>query len=245
MSNLVSGLSFSLCFASDFEDQDMAQKILEVFLSAPASVRPKKFGAFQPSEKIQETSAVLDVLTNKAGNKAGVRAGSLILEHSKSCSYQVQWNKTNRPTFSFISGHLMFSAMSKGTVLDDFIALVKQLAVVLSPAYGEIRSMAVKNWDAPMNLLIRLPDVPPVSIYGKEYIAHFGEEKIKAFPFGTVEQVGEGYWVTAHPSVLEEVPSARRAEVRSYFGEQSFMADGKWRYTEGSAPDFDLAFSIV
>jgi hypothetical protein len=36
------------------------------------------------------------------------------------------------------------------------------------------------------------------------------------------------------------VPPEKRKEIREYFGENSFMANGKWKYKEGIAPIFSL-----
>lgn len=245
MSNLVSGVTFSLSLTEDLEDRDIAESIIDVLLAAPKSIRPKKFGSFQADAKIGSAEELTDVLVNVSGPKVGARAGSLIMEVGKDCGFQVQWNKSNRPSFPFISGHLMFTAISKdASILDDFLGVVRRLVEVLSPVYGEVRSMAVKGWDAPLNLSLRLPDVPPISIYGDEYIAFFGQEKIEKAPFLKIEKVGECYWLVAHASVMEGVPDSMRANIRSYFGENSFMANGKWKYTEGDAPEFDLSNSL-
>lgn len=245
MSNLVDGIAFSLSFTDDFENRELAQKIVDVLLSAKKSVRPKKYGAFQPELKVGEMEDVVDVLVNAKGSKLGPRAGSLILEEGKNCGFQVQWNKSSQPSFSFIGGHLMFSAVSKNEgALNDFVSVIRNLVSALSPAYGEIRSMAVKGWDAPMNLFLRLPDIPPVSVYGKEYIAFFGREKIEKAPFLRFEMAGDCYWLISHELVMESVPDATRSVIRSYFGEEAFMANGKWKYAEGHAPEFDLSFSL-
>ena len=245
MSNLINGIVFSLSIDKDFENRDIAKKIIDIFLSASKSIRPKKFGAFQADLKIEDSEKVADVLVNAKGPKFGPRGGSLILKESNDCSFSIQWDKSVRQTFPFISGRLMFESISKNpNILTDFFDLVKKLALILSPEFGSIESMAVKGWDTPRNLLLRLPDILPVMIYGKSYITFFGEEKIKSSPFLKIERLGDCYWLVAHESIFEKVPDAKRAEIRSYFGEDSFMANGKWKYTNGSAPVFDLSFSI-
>lgn len=245
MSNSIDGLSFSLFFARDFEGPEIASEIVRVFLSSNRSVRPVKYGVFGPDEDIVDAASVADTLMNIESPDGRSRSGSLILERNRGCGYQVQWNKSNQPGFSFIGGHLMFSSYGKhGGALDGFIDLVKDLVVQLSPVYGEIRSMAAKGWDTPINLLLRLPDVPPVSIYGKEYIEFFGHEKIEGAPFIKREKVGSCYWLVASEILEEDVPSAVRSSIRSFLGEKSFMADGKWKYSDGNAPNFDLSFSV-
>ncbi|HET8730547.1 MAG TPA: hypothetical protein VFM34_05490, partial [Moraxellaceae bacterium] len=157
-----------------------------------------------------------------------------------------QWNKSSQPGFSFIGGYLMFAAIDKDPqALADFVELARRLVAALAPAYGEIRSMAVKGWDAPMNLQLRLPDVPPISIYGREYIELFGRDAIEAAPFQSVERVGEAYWLVASESLREGVGDEARARIRAHFGEDAFMANGKWKYQDGRAPRFDLSWSVA
>lgn len=242
MSNLVQGTTFSLFFTQGFENKEIAQKIVNVLISAPKRVRPRKFGAFPPGRKIENADDVVGVLVNERGPKSGPRAGSLIMDVGKDCGFQAQWNKSAEPSFPFIGGHLMFAAIAKdGAILDDFIGVVRTLVGTLKPVYGEVRSMAVKGWDTPVNLTMRLPDVPPISIYGKEYIDLFGKDKIERAPFLSITPVGECYWLTAHDSVMEEVPDARRESIRNYLGEDSFVAGGKRKYTHGHAPKFNLS----
>jgi len=244
MSNLINGITFSLFINENFEDRFVAKKITDVFLRSAKTITPKKFGYFQPDVKIVDAEKVIDVLVNKDGPKVGPRAGSLILEASKGCGFQIQWNKSSQPCFSFIGGHLMFENIHKDNeILNDYIRLVRDLVAEFSFEYGEVRSMALKGWDLPLNLQIRLPDIPPISIYGKNYISFFGEEKIKRAPFLKLEKIGDSYWLVAEESLFNEVPEVKRAKIRSYLGEDSFMANGKWKYSDGNAPKFDLSFS--
>src|SRR5690606_17047599 len=121
MSNSIDGLSFSLFFARDFEGPEIASEIIRVFLSSNRSVRPVKYGVFGPDEDIVDAASVADTLMNIESPDGRSRSGSLILERNRGCGYQVQWNKSNQPGFSFIGGHLMFSSYGKhGGALDGF-----------------------------------------------------------------------------------------------------------------------------
>ena len=147
--------------------------------------------------------------------------------------------------FSFIAGHISFDLISKNaSIVSAWLGVVKSLVEIVSPTYGQVRSMNVKGWDAPFNLPLRLPDIPPISIYGREYIDLFGADKIESAPFSAISQVGECYWLVANESLLEEVPDTKRQEIRCYFGEDSFMADGHWKYRDGRALSFDFSNSL-
>jgi hypothetical protein len=242
MSNLLNGLAFSLSCLTDLADQKIAQEVINVFLASASGVKPRKAGAFQADSDIRDAQALVRLLVNEDSLHEGMQGGSLVLEVSKDCGFQVQWNKSPHAGFPFVGGHLMFPAISKNSgLLDDFLALIKELVRVTSPAYGEVRSMAVRGWDAPMNLELRLPDVPSVSIYGREYIDMFGREKIDTAPFVAREIVGECYWLVAHQPVIEGVPDEQRQRIRNHLGADAFMADGKWKYSDGRAPNFNLS----
>lgn len=242
MSNLVNGLAFSLSCLTDFADKKIAQEVVDAFLASSRGVKPKKAGAFQPDSVITDPQALVKLLVNESSTHEGMQGGSLVLEASKDCGFQVQWNKSPQAGFPFIGGHLMFAAISKRPeLLDQFLDLIKELVRVTDPAYGEVRSMAVRGWDAPINLQLRLPDVPSVSIYGREYIDMFGREKIETAPFVAREVVGECYWLVAHEPILESVPDDQRLRIRNHLGADAFMANGKWKYSDGRAPKFNLS----
>ncbi|GAB7549699.1 hypothetical protein [Cupriavidus sp. 8B] len=246
MSNIISGFTFALFSTLDFEGDSIAKNIVDVILSAPGDVSPKKMGAFEPKEIIGSTDDVVDILVNRSGPKTGMRSGSLLLEAGKECGFQVQWDKSEKPGFHVISGHLMFSAIVRdSTILCDFMDVIRALVGVVKPVYGEVRSMATKGWDAPVDLLVRLPDVPIISIYGVEYINLFGRDRIESAPFLKIERFDEYYWLVAHDVSPDGVPDSVRNDIRRHLGEDAFMADGKWKYKFGSAPKFDLRNSVA
>ena len=167
---------------------------------------------------------MIDLLVNKAGPKSGGRAGS----------------------FSLVSGWIAFDFLDdEKNVLGSWLEGIKRLVEVVSPAYGYVNSMAVENWDTPLNLQLRLPDISPISIYGREYVELLGAKEIEAAPFLEIEKVGVCYWLVASHSLRSGVPKGRRKEIREYFGEDAFMADGNWKYSTGRAPKFDLSASIA
>jgi hypothetical protein len=242
MSNLVNGLVFSLSCLTDLGDKKIAQQVISTFLASAPGIKPKKAGAFQAESDITDPEALVELLVNEESMHEGMRGGSLVLEASKDCGFQVQWNKSPHAGFPFVGGHLMFSAISKNSaLLGEFLALIKELVRVTRPAYGEVRSMAVRGWDVPMNLELRLPDIPSVSIYGRQYIDMFGRDRIETAPFVAREMIGECFWLVAHQPVFDGVPDEQRQRIRNHLGADAFMADGKWKYSDGCAPKFDLS----
>ena len=96
----------------------------------------------------------------------------------------------------------------------------------------------------PRDLTLGLPEVPPISIYGKEYVDLFGVEKVEQAPFLEIERVGDCYWLVAQKSIAKKVPNPVRANIRSYFGEDAFITGEIADYKVGRAPKFDLSNSL-
>lgn len=110
--------------------------------------------------------------------------------------------------------------------------------LLVNPVFGEVE-FCVGNENTPLNLKLRLPDVPNVSIYGPPYVEMFGEELIKSAPFESVRKIGAFYIAVANSRFLEKVSDERRLAIRQALGSDSFMANGKWRYKTGVSPDMD------
>jgi hypothetical protein len=229
----------------DFEDRDLAMRIVNLLLNLPSNVRPDMFDVHEPlKRKVESANDIVDLLVKEGASRVGQRSCLLQLKSRNGVSYQIHWRKTHRPGFSAVGGWFMHDAIDRDrNIVDNWLSSIRDLAEIVSPAYGEIRSLA-GNEGSPLNLQIRLPDVPPISIYGEEYIALFGRNKIEQAPFLEISRIVEGYWLVAHSSVLESVPDAKRSEIRSYFGEDAFMADGRRKYKDGRAPIFDLSNSL-
>ncbi|WP_156882669.1 hypothetical protein [Pseudomonas sp. CF161] len=237
MSNPVPGVTFSLSSMGDFSIPSQARAIIQCLDSAAASVRPTRFGAFEGRQPWVDVEEPLRFLA-QPGTSA--TAGSLVLEAGSHLGYQVQWNHSTPPSFPFVSGFLMRKAFSKKpAMLDDFLALIKQLAACSNTLYGDIRSMEFAGWDTPFNLHLRLPEIPNISLYGKPYIELFGRQAIERAPFQRVEQLGDDlYWLEATAQITDPVPDEVRLAIRRHFGEDAFMAGKKWRYSEGRHPEF-------
>lgn len=240
MSNLVPGITFSLSSLCDFANPSLAKEVVQTICDAPGSIRPSKFGPFEGASPLTDLDGPVKFIS-QPGKHA--EAGSLVLTASKNCEYQVQWNRSNPPSFPFVGGFLLRNAFDKKPdVLMVFLALVKKLAPAANVVYGDIRSMEFAGWDTPFNLSVRLPDIPNASIYGKPYIEFFGREKIESAPFHRIEQLADDlYWLQATELLTDPVPEAARASIRKHFGEDAFMSGKKWRYSDGLHPVFDFS----
>ncbi|WP_254459649.1 hypothetical protein [Xanthomonas sacchari] len=240
MSNLIQGITFSLFSAKSNFEREMVSKIIEELLGAPEEIRPRSFGFFSGDKPIRESAEVLDLIFKKS--QVQPDAISLVLEFGGG-GYQLQWNKTEPPEFCFIGGTLRNNLISsKPGALDCFIDLFKGLATIFDVSYGEIRSMAVKNWDNPVDLWKRLPDIPSISIYGKDYIDMFGRCRIESAPFLKVKILSEELYVLyAADDVVSPVDEKTKDQIRAHLGEDSFMSGGKWRYKDGVHPHFNFS----
>lgn len=212
MTNFVEAIRFSILFKADLQNHTISREILEIFQSSSIKVRPIKYGVYQMEKKLEgNLLAALDVLTNNTEKTKGLRTGGITLGINSLCEYSIRWNKSDSPNFSSISGFLGLSEIQ--SKIDDFLELMKSLITAVDPVYADVKSMMIKNWDAPLDLHLRLPDIPPISVYGKEYIDLFGEEKILTSPCKKIEKIGNCYWLETGETVTEEVPTEKRKEI--------------------------------
>jgi len=239
-------IRFALLSTADFEEETFAAQIIGHLLSLPEFLRPKIFDAYEPLKRnVDSLDEIVGVLVNEGVERTGPRSGGVLLDLNGNIGYQIHWRKTERPGFSLVGGSLTFDAIGRDeSKLNLWIDNVRSLVEIVGPAYGEVRSVSTTGTNHPFSLQVRLPDVPPVSIYGKEYIDFFGRHQIESAPFLETAKVGECYWLVAHRTVLEEVPSAKRSAIRSHLGADAFMADGRSKYKDGRAPTFDLSNSL-
>ncbi|UJB64047.1 hypothetical protein YS110_04345 [Acidovorax sp. YS12] len=240
MNNLVPGIAFSLISTSDFSNPSLARKIVQTICGVSGSIRPSKFGPFEGVSLLADFDEPVKFISQTGKH---TEAGSLVLRAGRNCEYQVQWNRSNPPSFPFVGGFLLRNAFDKKPdVLVDFLALIKKLAPVVNIVYGDIRSMEFAGWDTPFNLSVRLPEIPNVSIYGKPYIDFFGREKIESAPFHHIEQLADDfYWLQATELLTDQVPEEVRISIHQHFGDEVFMSGKKWRYNDGLHPEFDFS----
>lgn len=253
MSNLIQAVDFSLTSLTDFEDKKVAHGVLQRLMENEATLRPKRFSAYEPITEVIDASdlaPVMDVWLNSASNTRGgvdMRHGSLLLGCSSGINYQVNWQKSKKPSFSFVGGNAPLSLLKKrSNILRAFFDLAKDLSLLLNSVYGEIRNMSFPGSDLPFDLLKRLPDVPWASVYGPPYVSMFGNERILSAPFHRIEPIHSSHlWLEASESVFDPVPEETRAAIRDHLGKEAFMSKGRWRYTSGTAPSFDFSRVVL
>ena len=165
------------------------------------------------------------------------------MERTPSLYFLVHWKRHSVPSFAAVSGSIPWSILAEeATRLDQFIQLVKTLAGDINAVYGDVQNMAFPGWDTPLDLRVRLPDVPWLSFYGRPYIQMFGKVRIETAPFYKVQRLQSGhYLLQAGQSLWDPVPEPTKDAIRKHLGEDAFMSGGRWRYKTGRAPDFDFA----
>ncbi|MEW6689059.1 MAG: hypothetical protein AB1452_08225 [Pseudomonadota bacterium] len=249
MTNLVEAIGFSLMSLADFEDGELALRVLRRLKKTPTELQPLKFGIHEPLDQrinCSDLEPVLSVWPNSTANareKGEPREAILLLEGSSGVGYMINWHKSKTPSFSAVDGHAPLGLLkNKRGILGEFFDLFKDLAVAVDAVYGDIRNMSLKGWDLPFDLVRRLPDVPWVSIYGPPYVSMFGRERILSAPFLKIEEIGSSHlWLQASESVFDSVAEETRAAIREHLGAEAFMSKGRWRYSDGKAPAFDFS----
>lgn len=153
----------------------------------------------------------------------------------------VHWSKgAPEPSFSTVGGWCDLACFAaRPSLLGQFEELVAALVGIVRPVYGEIRNMSHPGAGMPLDLKLRLPDVPWASIYGPPYVQMFGRDKVLSAPFFRVVERGEYLVAYLSESPFGPDDEGRRAAIRSYLGERSFMTGPRWPYRDGVAPHFD------
>jgi hypothetical protein len=252
MTNTVESIGFSLNSLTDFEDDELARRVIAEIMSMPRKLVPTKFGPYEPLERLpDDTDPLIEAWLNVAGKRdleAGAPRGSLLLlSGPKEVAFQVYWRKDYTPSFSYITGDVPISLVEKEPVLwEAWLDLIRRLVSLINPVYGDIRNMSFPGWDVPMDLQRRLPDIPWASIYGEPYVSFFGVKKIETAPFLRIEKLASGqYWLEASGTVFEPVTEETRQNIRQHLGVDSFMVGRKSRYKDGRAPEFDYSSILL
>ena len=256
MANLVPGVTFSLLSLANFESEAFARRLIERFIATSPILRPRKFGAFEPAKESLTNSSfgkAIHILLNSGANamnqvQFGCRRGSLVLSSPSAVSgYQINWERAVDPSFSLVGGDLAHSTIeSSPESLVELVRLFCDLAEITEAVYGEVRNMAVKHWDLPFDLKIRLPDVPWIALFGRPYLEMFGRDRVLSVPAFSTRECGSSHvLVQSTPSVMEPINDAVKDAIRTYLGADAFMAGNRWRYKDGTAPQFDYSNVVL
>jgi hypothetical protein len=103
-----------------------------------------------------------------------MRMGGIILGINSDYGYSIHSDKSDNPNFSSISGFLALSKIKNEgpSVVDDFLEIIRSLIKKLDPVYADVKSMMIKNWDAPIDLRVRLPDIPQFQFTGRNIFSY-------------------------------------------------------------------------
>jgi len=238
--NIVSDrIAFTLISVENFADRSFAELIVGKLLSVQSPLTPTTYGAFEPpSLKViaEESKAIVDVWLNADSGRAD--AGSVVFGREEVAEYQVAWQRSADPFFPFIGGSVQSTLLMKEPeLLTAYFELIKELAHTMKAIYGEVRNLAYPGWGFPLDLRVRLPDIPWASIYGAPYVRYFGNDRISTAPFNARAEIStDMFWLEATASVFDPVPEETKSAIRHHLGEESFMSSGRWRYQSGKAP---------
>lgn len=249
MSDISQSIVFFLLSLEDFEDQYLAQKVIDIFVSAPDALCPQTYNLLRGKRKIKFKEELVNAFVGSETNYPCpeiAKSVTLLLDREERCDYQVSWNKYARltePSFQMISGGVDIPLLQEiPELLEEFCTLAKEISAASKCVYGHIQSAAFRGWSTPVDLSVRLPDIRPMSIYGYPYIELFGRKAIESAPFLKIEKISpDSYWLEANKSVFEQVDEERKKSIREHFGENAFMVGKKWRYSSGRSPVFDFS----
>jgi hypothetical protein len=253
MSNVYNTIGFLLLSLEDFENVNLAREVISILFSGSEELQPQIYNCLKGEKRIESMDELTDIFMGEgrySNHSLIAKLSTLILSRNNHCYYQISWDKILpkfRPSPQMISGSLTISMLKeKPLLLSEFITQIKRLTEVSKPVYGDFQSRAIKGWDNPIDLEVRLPDIRPVSIYGPPYVELFGREAIESAPFQKIEEIAPGYyWLEANDSVFEPVPEETKAAIRKHFGEDAFMVGRRYRHKSGRAPKLDFRNTFV
>jgi hypothetical protein len=257
MYEVYEGIGFALDSFKNFEDKDFASSVIEILLSAPEFLRPHNFKLRNEGEKYRKIDCIETIVNSFMGlttyfpGYLGPKSIALSLQNKGKSTYLFSWEKLNKdrvPPIQSLNGNVELKLFENHPeYIDELYTLIKSLAAVINPAYGEVYNSVFETWD-PMNLSIGLPDIKYVNIYGNEYVELFGRTLIESAPFDIIEEIATNcYWLEVKTSIFEPIPPNKKTEIKKHFGEEAFLNAKKSRskFASDKAPKFDFSQIIL
>jgi hypothetical protein len=121
--------------------------------------------------------------------------------------------------------------------------LCKELTILIKPVYGEIVNESFPEYNMPINLTRKLPEIGWMIIFGEPYIKMFTEDKLLKTPCYIIESIEKMIMLQVTENVFESIPSKNRDVIKQYLGVDSFVESGKNINANkiGIVPDFDFS----
>jgi hypothetical protein len=151
--------------------------------------------------------------------------------------------KGSGTAFNFLTLSVNMEYFKSKDEFTKFIALCKELIILIEPVYGEIVNESFPEYNIPINLRLRLPEVGWMMIFGEPYIGMFTKDKLLSTPCYKIESCGDAIMLRVTENVFDPIPLERRNLIKQHLGVDSFVETGKpvRAYKTGKVPDFDFS----
>ena len=235
-------LKFRLHSSLDFSDPALAEAVIGYLVGLPRFFRPWKYGTYEPLKSKVKGGAIRPLIegwlgTGNPADHEGFEDVVFFMDTEFKGSYMVGWGASS---LASLSGRFQFSSEESEELIDDVLEKVDRLAGLVKVQYGQAQDPSSRGGKIPYDLRVRLPDIPPVSMFGPIFIEFFGKKKIERAPYLRVSEREYGFWLEASESVFGDVSESRRKAIRAFLGDDCFMAIPRRLYGKGHAPRFQL-----
>jgi hypothetical protein len=227
-------IKFKMFSLRDFESESFAAAVLKEIWASEECFIPKRFGLYKMNGKVEgnDFSELIKLWMNSENNSLNDNCsqGKLFAERkgSNSVIYSMSWKKSNNYSFNTFSITASIKLLSNENKLKSFMNICYKLAPLIEPVYGEM-----SNWSFPealtaIDLMVRIPELNYMVIFGKPYIELFGKDKLLNTPCFKVNEITEDIIsLQLSDSVFNPVEDSVRTEVKEYLGKDCFVENGK------------------
>jgi hypothetical protein len=246
-------ISVDLFSLKNFQDSALASNVINLINSFSDDFIPQVYDYYEPEKRIynkNEPQKVIEIWVNEEANKIAAEddfaGSSLIMKKKKGhkVEYIISWEKENTLHFNTFIMSIDLSYFRKSEHLEHFLDFYKELSLLIKPVYGSIVNCAFPDWGEPVNLKVRLPEIPWGTIFGEPYIEMFGKERLLAAPYFKVDELKDGtIFLQATENIFTPINKNIRENIKRFLGEEAFVWDGKdyRNYKDGKVPEFDFS----
>ena len=247
-------VSFNIFSLKDFQDAQLAERVLQAINEAGNDFIPDTYGADEVSAKTKYDPAhhepLIRLWTDERDEATDVQrsfASAWFLMKKKrkpNTCYQMRWKKDQEANFNYLTFSLNLDYLRKPENWERFMNLSNHLLLLLEPVQANIWNLMMPEWSEPIDLQVRHPELGWINYFGKPYIDLFGREKLLSAPCYRTFEIGEDIiGLQMSEDLFQPIPSDVRYAVKKHLGEDAFVEEGKWYryYKTGRIPAFDFS----
>lgn len=251
MASTYNSATLSLTSLKDFQDAELAARVLQEINEAGQDFIPNVYGEYEPLKTKYDSAhcePLIRIWTDEGATGVQRSSASAWLQMEKrgksKASYMMHWEKNQQARFNFFTFSVDLDYLRDKKRLQKFMDLGNRLLVLLEPVQANIWNYMLPEWCAPIDLKVRHPELAWINYFGGPYIDLFGREKLLSAPcFRTFELEEDIIALQLTEELFQPIPSDVRRAVKKHLGEDAFVEEGKTcrAYKTGLVPEFDFS----